>query len=1133
MLSIEPNRPRSWASKLLFQPNPFFMFHILPTIRLSATVRQAFSLLTLLVIFAGFNAAWAQTRVLKGTVLDAETGEPLLGATVVVSGNETLGSITDGEGKFSLNLAENAKTIYVSYIGYERTTVNIGIGNDLEIRLQPTATNMNEVVITALGVARDEKALGYAIQKVDGDQLTQARETNLVNALAGKVAGVQVVGNPAGVGSSARVTIRGDKSLNFNKNQPLFVVDGVPILNELVGSSGKGRQDVDYGNTAAVVNPDDIESITVLKGANASALYGSRANNGVILITTKTGKGTKGIGVSVNSTTSFETPLLLPEYQNVYGQGLNGDFGYVNGAGSGVRDGVDESWGPKFAGQLIPQYDSPRRYLNGGAMTNFRGGDLFSVDENGNSVPLVTEVVPTPWVARPDNVRDFFEVGRTLTNNFAIAGGNESSNFRLSFTNLDQTGFVPNTDLRRNTIAFSGGINPTDRLSVKTVINYIKSESDNRPSNSYGTENIMYLFNCWLGRQVDLESSKDYWQRGQEGLRQFGSNYNYHDNPYFNLNENTNGLAGDRVFGNVVVRYEFTDWLSLQLRTATDYSYELRTQRRAYSTQRFPFGSYSEARVNIEERNSDFLLTFNKTFGDLSVNVSGGGNRMDAKYDYLETFAGQLLIPGIYNFGNSRVELQNDLVKTRKRINSFYGFTQLSWKNYLFLDLTARNDWSSALPTASNSYFYPSASLSAVVSDMVNLPAWVSFAKFRTGIAQVGNDTDPYQLTQVFNAGTPFGPNRVYSESGTLVNADLKPEISTSFEIGTDLRFLDGRVGLDFTYYNIVSKNQIIAIPLSITTGYNNKIINAGSIRNYGLEAMLNLVPLQTQAGLKWEIDFNFGLNRSEVQELTDEVSNYVMASRYISVEAREGERMGSMYGLGYQRVTDESSAYFGEILLDSRGRPLRTTNRVLLGNYSPDFMVGINNNFTFKGLNVGFLIDLREGGEIYSHTQTVGREGGQIIETLEGRENGYDLTLPENGVYFNGVFSSKGPNGETVYTPNDPSTNASAIKLSAREYHSAFTQGRSLIEGVIYDASFTKLREVRIGYNLPNSIMGKLPFRNVNISAVGRNLFVWSQVPHIDPENASISGGTLIPGTESVSIPSARSFGFNVSFKL
>ncbi|MDP5169098.1 MAG: SusC/RagA family TonB-linked outer membrane protein [Bacteroidia bacterium] len=1086
--------------------------------------------MALIVLFAMVGSDLsAQTTKLSGRVTDGNNNEGLVGALVSAKGTKA-GAITGSDGSYNLEAPSGADSLVFSYYGYATQTVAIGNRTTIDITLEEAVTALNDVVITALGVARDEKALGYAIQTVNGDQLTQARETNLLNALAGKVAGVQVTGTPSGVGSSARITIRGDKSLNINGNSPLFVVDGVPILNDIVGSSGRGRQDADYGNLAAVVNPDDIAAISVLKGANASALYGSRGANGVILITTKSGAGSKGIGVSINSTLTFENPLVIPEYQNVYGQGVE-NFAYVDGANGGVRDGTDESWGPAFdPNLLIPQYDSPRRYLSDGSDSGFRGADLYSVDANGNLVRDVTEIVPTPWIARPDNVRDFFETGVTLTNNVAISGGNDQSNFRLSLTNLNQKGMVPNTDLGRNTIAFSGGIKPTDKLSVRTVINYVKTNSDNRPNNSYGTENIMYLFNCWLGRQVDLETSKEYWQRGQDGLQQFGSNYNYHDNPYFNLYENTNGQNADRLFGNIVVKYDFTDWLNIQLRSATDYNSELRTRRRAFSTQRFPFGSYGEERILLEERNSDFLLNFDKTFGKLGVNISAGANRMDRRYDFLETFAGQLLIPNIYNFGNSRVELQNSLFKSQKRINSVYGFAQLSYQNSIFLDLTARNDWSSTLPLDNNSYFYPSASLSVVLSDLMTVPEWVSFAKFRTGLALVGNDTDPYQLTQVYNAGTPFGSDRVYSESSGLVNPELKPEISTSFEIGADLRFFKGRVGLDLTYYNIQSRNQIIGIPLTNTTGYSQKLINAGEVRNYGYEAMLNVVPVKMNNGFTWDVNFNFSANRSEVVELTDEINNYVMASRYVTVEARVGERMGSMYAIGYKRVDDPNSEYDGEIILNSQGRPVGTTERVLLGNYNPDWMMGIYNTFSFKGVRLGALLDIRQGGEVYSHTQTVGREGGQIIETLEGRANGYDLSVEGNGVYFPGVYASTGSNGETVYLPNDPAVNPSARELTAREFHTAITQGRRILENMIYDASYVKLREVQLSYSLPNSLMASTPFRNVSITAVGRNLFVWSQVPHVDPETASVSGGTLIPGVESVAIPSARSYGVNLS---
>jgi outer membrane receptor protein involved in Fe transport len=582
------------------------------------------------------------------------------------------------------------------------------------------------------------------------------------------------------------------------------------------------------------------------------------------------------------------------------------------------------------------------------------------------------------------------------------------------------------------------------------------------------------------------------------------------------------------------------------VRTATDFNSELRTRRRAFSTQRFPFGSYGEENIYSEETNTDVLLNFNKSFGDFGLTASLGANRMNRALQVVEVFAPQLLIPGIYSLANTRVELQSSQYGSResiKQILSAYGFAGISYRNAVFLDVTARNDWSSALPAGSNSYFYPSASLSVVLSDLVKLPEVLSFVKLRGGMAQVGNDTDPYQLLQAFGAAGNFGTFRIQSEASRLANPDLKPEISTSVEAGADVRLFKGRVGLDFTFYNINSRNQILLdFPLSITTGYNSRVVNAGNIRNWGYEAMLNVVPVELKNGLKWDLSFNFSANRSEVIELTDEIQNYVLASRYVTVEARVGQRMGEMYGIGYERVQssnpaaryyDPTGQFEGQIVLDGRGRPVRTSTRIPLGNYNPDWLLGIQNSFEFKGISLGFLFDIRQGGRVYSHTQTVGREGGQIIETLEGRADGYDLTKEGNGVYFDGVFVSTGAGGENVFTPNDPAVNQTAIKLSAREYHSAITQGRSLIEGMMYDASFTKLREIRIGYTLPNSIFGKTSLRNVQISAVGRNLFVWSQVPHIDPENASVAGGTLIPGVESVSIPSARSFGFNISLNL
>ena len=1072
----------------------------------------------------------------SGVVTDAETNELLPGATIVVQ-NEGRGTTSDGDGKFSIE-AIAGEMLVVSMIGYGPQTITVGSSTSISVTLSPD-NQLQEVIVTALGISREKKSLGYSVQEVKGEDLTKARETNIINSLAGKVAGVTVVGNPSGIGSSSRITIRGERSLNINRNQPLFVVDGVPISNELRGSSGSSYQEADYGNGAGFVNPDDVESITVLKGASAAALYGSRANNGVILITTKTGKNTKGIGVSVNSTVTTENVLRLPDYQNVYGQGLGGVFEFKDGNGGGAADGVDENWGPSFNGQLLDQFDSPT--TNG-----YRGGDVGNLFTSIGPVNLEQqlaargEINATPWVARPDNIKDFFETGVTQTHNVALTGSNSNGDFRLSYTWLDQVGTIPNTDLKRNTLSFSGGYNLSPKLKVRTNINYLTNKSANRPNLSYGTENIMYLFNCWLGRQVDLAAMKNYWQADREGLNQYNFNYNYHDNPYFGLYENTNSQDLNRVYGNVSVTYDLTRDLSLMLRSGTDASNEFRARRRAYSTQRFQRGSYREERIGFTELNTDFLLGYKKELNQqFDLNLGVGGNAMRQKGRFSDVIAPELAVPGIYTLSNSRVALQNltNTPFTQKRINSLYATGQLGFNNYLYLDLSARNDWSSTLPSDSRSYLYYAANLSAVLTDAFKIDnnSVLSFAKIRFGVAQVGNDTDPYQLATIFNAQQAVLGSPSYSESGVLVNADLKPEISTSIETGFDVRFFHNRVGLDFTYYNTQSKNQILPIPLSNTTGYSARIINAGLIENQGMEVTLNITPVR-QRNFSWDMAFNFSRNRSEVKDLfTDPVSgqkvtNYVLATRNnVYVEARIGEQMGNMYGIGYARVSsDPNDKYYdatgqnvGKVVYNSQGKPVPTSSRILLGNYNPDWLGGINNTFTFKGLSLGVLFDIRSGGNVYSHTQTVGREGGIIDETLEGRADGYDLNVAGNGVIGEGVVA----NADGTFTPN-------TVKLSAREWHTTYTLGRSLIEGVVYDASFTKLREVRLGYTLPNKIFGRTSLRDLTITVVGRNLALWTKVPHIDPETAANVGGTIVPGIEAVAPPSTRSMGVNLSFR-
>jgi TonB-linked SusC/RagA family outer membrane protein len=1089
------------------------------------SLQKQFSFLLLSLLLANFLSA--QNRI-TGKILAEEGRQPIIGATIVLKGQSRT-TLSDKNGIFSLE-GKAGDILTISSQGFMNQEVS-ALNEPMTIILKSEIKDLSEVIVTALGIRKEKKKLGYAIQELKGDELTVARETNVVNQLAGKVAGVTVVGSPSGIGGSARVTIRGERSVDLNKNQPLYVVDGVPISNSITGGSGRGNLEVDFGNGASFVNPDDIESMTVLKGPAASALYGSRAANGVILIKTKSGKKQKGIGVEASTNLTVETPLKLPEYQTVYGQGngSGGNFAFVNGAGSGLADGTDEGWGPAFNGQSFTQFNSPRT-LNG-QLINYTGGDL--------NAPVGSVITPSPWLADKNNLRDFLQTGTTYTNNVSLVGSNKESDFRLSYTNVNQKGIVPNTDLNRNTISFSGGYNLTPKFSARTFVSYIKSESDNRPSISYGTESIMYLFNCWLPASVNVDDMKRLWQPGLENLKQYSWNYNYHDNPYLTVLKNTNGQYYDRLIGNIILKYEFTNWLNLQVRTATDWSNERREYRRAFSTQRFPFGQYRETAIVNEERNTDFLFSANKNINsDFTFSGTFGGNQMKQISRFDESVAGQLNIPEIYSLNNSRIALVTEQNNVGKRINSLYGSAGIAFKNKIFLDITGRNDWSSALTLPEdllafgkedNSYFYSSFALSAIVSDLVKLPKAINFMKARASFAQVGNDTDPFTFTQTYSRSEPFGASQIYGETSRLANLNLKPEISSAVEFGTDIRFLGGRIGLDATYYHSNTKNQILNIPLTGTSGYNSRVINAGLIQNYGVEVMLTATPIK-KAHFTWDAFVNFSANRSKVVELSDGLTNYVMATRRVTVEARVGERMGNLYGIGFARVqsTDPSAPYYdatgkytGQMVFAANGRPIRTTNRIYLGNYNPDWLMGLGNNFSYKGIKLSFLFDIRQGGRLYSETQTVGREGGIITETLEGRANGYDLTINGNGVIGQGVVV----NSSGGFSPN-------TTKVTAREWHTAWTGGRGIAEGVMYDASFIKLRELQIGYTLPDKWFGKSPFRSVSVNLVGRNLLLWDRVPHVDPEVMSYTGGTALPGIENMSIPTTRSYGVNLSFK-
>lgn len=1052
-----------------------------------------------MMLFVSAQQVLAQKSI-TGIVLDHASSEPLIGVSVAVQGS-TKGVITDIDGRFAMNDVKADDMLEVSYIGYTTVTQRIGSETEFVFSLKEGVA-LNEVTVTALGIKRETKALGYATQKLDVAEIDNVKDANLLNNLSGRMAGINIVQGPTGVGSSSRLVIRGETS--FTNNNALYVVDGIPIANYTAGNvtneSSSGFQTVDYGNGAGEINPDDIETISVLKGPAAAALYGSRAGNGVVLITTKSGANQKGLGVSFNSTTTFESPLTMPSYQNTYGQGVNQQFEFGDGLGGGlgINDDEDQSWGPAFGTvQSLPQFDSPSTTADGRVVL---GGDVLA---RAGAV-----ITPTAWEARPDNVRDFFETGVTTTNNLAIAGGSDKVNYRLSYTNLYNEGMVPGTNLKRNNVSLRTGFDITDKLNVTAAANYINTVSDHRPANGYGSENHMYVF-TWYGRQVNTGVLKDHvWQDGLENIQQFNYNYAWHDNPYLNSYINTNALDKNRIIGNIAATYNFLDNLSLTVRTGLDYVNEDRFSKRAFSTQRFKQGGVFVQDVNFTERNTDFLLRYNTYLSeDLSFNISLGGNRMKQESNSKYQGVGKLATPGIYSLNNAAEPIEVSSFDSEKAINSLYGLGQFGYKNFLYLDLTARNDWSSTLPKENNSYFYPSASLSLVASEIMDLPSAISFLKLRTSLAQVGNDTDPYQLRSVYQASSPYNSQPTTEEQSTLPNAELKPERLTSFEIGTDIRLFNGRVNFDYTYFNTKSKDQIINLPIAGSTGYNSRVVNGGEIKSTGHEIVLGLNPIRRN-NFSWHSTFNFTTNKSVVEKLPDGVDQYVLGyarvysndSRTVWVFAQEGQELGNMYGTGFLQSPDGQDVY------NSDGIPVKDPNFRVLGNYNPDFTLGWDNSFKIGNINFGFLFDYRHGGTVVSRTLSIASTSGNL-DTTEER--------PEGGIVGQGVVQQS----DGTYVPN-------TTAIPAVRYYKAFYD-RDNEANHLYDATFLKLREMKIGYTFPKSTINGV--ENLSIHLVGRNLFLATENKHFDPEVLAVQGNNFIPGVEDMAYPSARSIGLNI----
>ncbi|SDL13059.1 TonB-linked outer membrane protein, SusC/RagA family [Catalinimonas alkaloidigena] len=1033
------------------------------------------------------NPDAAPARSIQGTIYD-ENDQPLPGANVLIKGT-TQGTVTDVNGHFSLTLPEGADVLLVRFIGYLPQEVTVGSRQEIDITLEPDVAQLSEVVVTALGIEREEKALGYAVQTLDNRDLTGAMSTNWANALQGKVPGLSLSSAGSGPLGSQRITLRGDASLNLDNNQALIVLDGVPLNNTINGTGStaylQGESPVDYGNTIGDLNPEDIASVSVLKGPTAAALYGSRAANGAIIITTKSGKRQgKGLGIAFNSNTSFENVLRWPDYQYEYGQGTPGqDTWYSYGEsedGPNTRN-TSSTWGPRFEGQSYFQYNSPQ-------------------DEEGNRLER------TPWVAYPDNRKDFFQTGVNTLNSLSVFGGNDQTQARLSLTHLNNRWIVPNTGYERVTTSFSLNHNVSERLQIQAKANYVNKQSDNLPTAGYNNQSLMY-FIMFQSPNVNLDWYQPYWLPGQEGLVQNAPFSGLIDNPYLQVYEMLNKMQKHNFIGNLSATYHFTDDLSLMVRSGIDFGNDERSQQRPKSTEKFKEGMYREQKFTDYEINSDFLARYHKLLFDrLDFSLSAGGNRRYTYRSSLRAYADRLILPNVYNLANS---MDPPVVRSsyaERAINSLYGMAQFALDEKLFLDLTGRNDWSSTLPAGGNSYFYPSASLSAVVSELLPLPQAISFAKVRASWAQVGNDADPYQLRKYYTASQFSGS---FENQTFIPNTQLKPEITSSTEFGLDIRLLRGRLGLDVTAYQNNSRNQILEVPIDRASGYNYAVLNAGLITNRGLEIQFNATPIKTER-FRWNLTANWAANRNKVVQLADGVETFIRAASIanrVTIQARPGGSISDLYGLGYERAPD------GQIVYDEQGYPLLTQEVKKLGNANPGFRAGLYNQFKWGAFGLSVLVDGQRGGDVYSLTYQTGASQGKLTSTIPGR---YE------GLIGEGVIA----NGDGTYRPND---------IVAEEIGTYYGRhyNRNNVESSVFDASFLKVREARFDYTIPAQITRKIHVEKINLGLYGRNLLLFTSFPAYDPEAATLNDGSIVPGIETGQFPSTRTIGIDLNITL
>lgn len=1085
-----------------------------------------FTLMLVLALSLCAQAVFAQTRNLSGTVVDATTNSPIIGATVILNGTSR-GDVTGADGRFSITDVAGAAVLEVSYLGYKTETVNVpATSSNVKVALTEDALNISEVVITGLGVSREKKALGYAVSEVDGDEMTKARTSNVVGALSGRVSGVQITQASGQLGGGARINIRGNTSVTGN-NQPLFVVDGVPIgtSDYSSGASGAGGG-YDVGGGAGDLNPDDIESISVLKGAGATAIYGSRGANGVVLITTKKAKktGSKHFGVSVNSQVTIDTPGIMPEAQKLYGGGSAQDpakaFAKVaiNGKDYNIINySADESWGPA--------YDENLKYL---AWNSFDEWDTENY------------LKPKSWVYPEHDYHDFFRNGVGTTNNIQISGSDAGYTYRLSYTNLSQTGITPNSRLLRHTVSFNGTADINKHLSSWLAVNYVENKGKARPQTGYGSKNPARNMWQWTQTQLDYNELQAYknpdgTQRPWNRTAWNDATPKYADNPYWMVNENAQRDRRDRVYGNAGVKLKFfDDKLTITGRAGMDmFRFKIeeitavgsQSQSEYYLVERFYVETNFDVFANYADRYAKDKIGFS---------IMAGTSSNDRKYSYTGGVTkGGLVVPGIYNLANSTQLAGVYDNKSHKRINSIFAQATLDYNQMIYLDITGRNDWSSTLPANNRSYFYPSFNLSVILSQLPGLKDvhWLSFAKLRGGWAQVGNDASTYSIDRYYSSSNNFNGNPMYGNPSSLQNPYLKPERTDSWEVGLEASFFNRRLSFDLAYFDKQTRDQIIPLSVSAGTGYTSIYSNAGLMTNNGWEFTISGTPVSTKSGFKWDLSFNMATLKNRVVRLADGIDYLRLSTNGFSVES--GAYVGSAYPIIYG--TDYQTDEYGNRLVTTSGiyRPTEITN---IGNAAPKFTAGLSSSFSYKGFDLSILFDMQLGGHMYWISNAYGMYSGILKESAQMTYvDGKWDNIRNHGIVLDGVYGTMttDANGNKVIKYTDANGNPSdtpvknTTALSAKNYGYYFAKGVDAQN--VYKTDYIKLREIRFGYTFPRKWTG--PIKDIRLSFFGRNLATFmNDNKHFDPEYLQASGSN-IQGLEGGYIPSTRTFGVGLSF--